>query len=141
MKKRRITTILSALFGVVIVCLAEWATIKMGNLNNVEKIISGAIYIYLSIFVYSDLFHALNNGSNYLKYYHIHSFLRELALIAFVASVLMLIFGILHNERMNIPAIILLVIGGILEGIAISRAHKQTRKYWDLYKKDRYIRI
>lgn len=139
MTKRRITAILSALFVVAIVCLEEWVTIKIGNPNNVGKIIAGAIYIYLAIYLYIDVIHVLNSENNcYLVFYHALTFVRDLAIMAAVNVVLIIIFYIcINNETMNYLHIIQLIVAGILEGIACCIAHKYSMKCWELYKKEK----
>ena len=128
MTKRRVTGVLCTLLAVIILCICEWVTIIIGNPNTTEKIISGIIYTYLSMFACIDLFYALNGNSYYPKEYHLFSFFKQLALTVFVAIILMLILGIIYNEKMNAGAIILLIIAGILECIAIACARKQCKK-------------
>ena len=67
MTKRRVTGVLCTLLAVIILCICEWVTIIIGNPNTTEKIISGIIYTYLSMFACIDLFYALNGNSYYPK--------------------------------------------------------------------------
>ena len=139
MTKRRGTGILCTLLAVIISCICEWITIIIGNPNTAEKIISGIIYTYLSMFACIDLFYAINGSFYYSKKYHLCASFKQLALTSFVAIILMLVFGLIHNEKVGFDTIIWLIIAGISSCIVILFAREQCERNLDSHKEHRNI--
>lgn len=135
MTRWRMTSILCTLFVIGIVCLEEWLTIILGNPSNLEKIVSVAIYIYISIFIYIDSFRAVYSKNTYLKLYNILCLARELAIITAVNIVLIVIFVFINTQKMNTD-ITQLIIVCMIDSIVALLVHKQAIKSWEQYEED-----